>query len=123
MSNSPLNYLKRRPEEDDFDEETISRELMRMKEIDSLDRKMKTSPDNENNKMPKTCLYCETKRYNNMNRHFCSHECARSYYWLNPSKNPYEPKGGNTKRKRVKNTKRRRAKTYKKQQKKRSRKE
>jgi len=124
MSSSPLNSLQRRSQEDEFDEETISKEYGKMREIERLDRKMGTSIDDENNKMPKTCLNCESKGYKNMNRHFCSPECATSYYWLNPNNNPYKSKGGKTRKTRSKQTKRRRGrgKSYKKQQKKRSRK-
>jgi len=124
MSSSPLNSLQRRSQEDEFDEETISKEYGKMREIERLDRKMGTSIDDENNKMPKTCLNCESKGYKNMNRHFCSPECATSYYWLNPNNNPYKSKGGKTRKTRSKQTKRTRGrgKSYKKQQKKRSKK-
>lgn len=117
MSSSPLNSLQRRSQEDEFDEETISKEYGKMSEIERLDRKMGTSIDDENNKMPKTCLNCESKGYKNMNRHFCSPECATSYYWLNPNNNPYKSKGGKTRKTRSKQTKRRRGRgrSYKKQ--------
>ena len=114
---SPLNEISRRPEEDKYDKERIEKEEERKAEIEKLDKNYKTTPTQENN-MIKQCINCEKKGINHMNRHFCSPECAYSYYKLGLDLNPYKPKGGKTKKRRTKKT-RRRGKSYKKQQKKR----
>jgi hypothetical protein len=118
---SSLN-LQRRNVEEDFDKENASKQLDKMSEIEKLDGLRNTKEADEQNNVPKTCLYCKSTGYKHMNRHFCSPECASKYYLLQPNKNPYKPSGGKTKRRRTKKTKRRKGKTYRKQQKKRSKK-
>jgi hypothetical protein len=122
MSSSPLNEITRRPVEERYDERIRRKETEREEEIEKLDDAGNTQEADEKNKLPKTCLNCEDKGYKHMNRHFCNQSCATSYYWLQPNKNPYKPKGGKTKKRRTKKTRKRRGKSYKKQLKKHSRK-
>jgi hypothetical protein len=118
---SPLRAIKAGPKEAEFNERRIKEEEEREAEIKKLDAAGNTKKSDEGNKLPKTCLHCENQGYKHMNRHFCDQTCATSYYWMQPNKNPYKPKGGKTKKRRAKKTRRRRGKSYKKQQKKRSR--
>ena len=118
MSRSPLNEIKRRSEEDAFDERIIKKEEERERQIKTLDENYKTNPLNEGD-LIKKCIHCDNKGYKHMNRHFCSPECAYSHYKLGLDLNPYKPKGGKTKKRRTKRT-RRRGKSYKKQLKKHS---
>ena len=115
MSLSSYN-IKRRPEEDKFNETIEEKKLAASKEIQRLDKKMGITDETNNDNMVNKCLYCKQTGYNNMNRHFCSPECARTYYWANPNNNPYnpyKPTGGKTKSKRTKTSKR--TKNYRKQ--------
>lgn len=114
--------LQRRFVEENFDKENASKQLDKMKEIEKLDRLTKTKEADEENKLPKRCLYCNSTGYKHMNRHFCSPECASKHYLFRPNKNPYKPSGGKTKRKRTKIRGKGKRKSYKKQQKKRSKK-
>lgn len=107
--NSPLNTLRRGFNEDAFDEKTISNESDRIKKITKLVEDFNRSPLNEDD-MLKKCINCQKTGANHMNRHFCSPECAISYYEISKDLNPYKPKGGKTKRRRTKKTKRRRTK-------------
>jgi hypothetical protein len=103
---SPLNEIKRRPNiEGKYDEIRTRKELEREDEIENLDNAGNTEKSDEENKLPKTCLNCGNKGYKHMNRHFCNQTCATSYYWMQPSKNPYKPTGGKTKKRRTKKTK------------------
>ena len=113
MSRSPLNEITRRPDEDKYDEIRAREELGRKAEIEKLDDAGNTEKSDEGNKLPKTCLNCEDKGYQHMNRHFCNSACATSYYWMQPNKNPYKPTGGKTKKRRTKRTKRRKGKVIK----------
>ena len=115
-----LSYLKRRPEvEGKYDETIKEKQLAASKEIERLDKKIGITDETNNDNVVNKCLYCKQTGYKNMNRHFCSPECATSYYWLNPNNNPYKPKGGKTKSKRTKRSKRskrsKRTKNYRKQ--------
>lgn len=114
--------LQRRFVEENFDKENASKQLDKMKEIEKLDGLIKTKEADEENKLPKRCLYCNSTGYKHMNRHFCSPECASKHYLFQPNKNPYKPSGGKTKRKRTKIRGKGKRKSYKKQQKKRSKK-
>jgi hypothetical protein len=113
MSSSPLNQIKRRAEEDEYDEIRARKELEREDEIEKLDDSGNTEKSDEENNLPKTCLNCQNKGYKHLNRHFCSPECANSYYKLGFDLNPYKPKGGKTKKRRTKKTKRRKGKVIK----------
>ena len=109
---SPLNQITRRPEEEKYDKIRARQELEREAQIEKLDTINKTTLTNEGD-MIKQCLNCENKGYKHMNRHFCSTECANSYYKLGFDLNPYKPKGGKTKKRRTKKTKRRKGKVIK----------
>ena len=113
MSRSPLNEITRRPDEDKYDEIRAREELGRKAEIEKLDDSGNTEKSDEEKNLPKTCLNCQNKGYKHMNRHFCNQACATSYYWMQPNKNPYKPKGGKTKKRRTKKTKRRKGKVIK----------
>jgi|LakMenE01Jun11ns_1017448.scaffolds.fasta_scaffold9852320_2 hypothetical protein len=113
MSSSPLNQITRRAEEDEYDEIRTRKELEREDEIEKLDDAGNTEKSDEENNLPKTCLNCQNKGYKHLNRHFCNQACATSYYWMQPNKNPYKPKGGKTKKRRTKKTKRRKGKVIK----------
>ena len=114
--------LQRRFVEEEFDKENASKQLDKMSEIGNLDRLTKTKEADEENNLPKRCLYCKSTGYKHMNRHFCSPECASKQYLFQPNKNPYKPSGGRTKRRKTKKTKIRKGKSYRKQQKKQSKK-
>ena len=114
MSRSPLNEITRRPDvEGKYDETRSIKESEREAEIRLLDHIGNTEEADEENNFPKRCLNCEDKGYKHMNRHFCNQACATSYYWTQPNKNPYKPKGGKTKKRRTKKTKKRKGKVIK----------
>ena len=100
-----LSSLNRRPEEDKFDETIEEKKLAASKEIQRLDTKMGITDETNNDNVGNKCLYCKQRGYKNMNRHFCSPDCATTYYWANRNNNPYKPNGGKTKSKRTKRTK------------------
>jgi hypothetical protein len=103
MSNMTLTLkdLKRGPKEDAFDEMLKSKELKNLEQIGILDIKNNTNSSKDNDMM-QHCINCNQTSFRNMNRHFCSPECAISYFKTGPDLNPYKPKGGKTKRRRVK---------------------
>lgn len=114
MSRSPLNEITRRPDvEGEYDKIRTRQELEREAEIEKLDDSGNTEKSDEEKNLPKTCLNCQNKGYKHTNRHFCNQACATSYYWMQPNKNPYKPKGGKTKKRRTKKTKRRKGKVIK----------
>ena len=118
MSRSPLNEITRRPDvEGEYDKirtrQELERETEREAEIRLLDHIGNTQEADEENNLPKKCLNCKNKGYKHMNRHFCNQACATSYYWMQPNKNPYKPKGGKTKKRRTKKTKKRKGKVIK----------
>lgn len=58
------NDLMRRDKEEEFDKANASKQLDKMSEIENLDRLINTKEADEENKLPKGCLYCKSRGYN-----------------------------------------------------------